>query len=105
MWLGLPKEARDPKTQTELGEQLSISDTTLAHWRKDAEVIKARESAIKVFGGNDMYAVTRKIVDQAKEGGFQQQRLYMEWQGEIGGKVAKKEEAQEVNITFITSKK
>ena len=89
LWLGLPKDAKEPKTQLELSEQLGIMTTTLAHWKSDPIVVEARESAIKVLGGNDMYEVTKTIVSKAKEGNFQMARLYMEWQGEIGKQTEK----------------
>lgn len=104
MWLGLPLDVRNPKTQADLSKQLVVSETTLVHWRKDLEVLKAKESAIKMLGGNEMYAVTRTIVDKAKDGNFQMARLYMEWQGQIGGKKAEKPEPIVFELTYGTKK-
>lgn len=90
MWLGLPADVRTPPKQSELAKKLGTTETTLAHWRKDPEVIKAKESAVKMLGGNEMYEVTQMLVTKAKEGSFQHQRLFMEWQGQIGGKQSNK---------------
>ena len=104
MWLGLPQSVRSHKTQVELAKQMETTETTLAHWRKDTEVLGAKESAVKMPGGNDMYAVTRTIVDKAKEGNFQMSRLYMEWQGQIGGKKAEKSEPLVFELRYGTKK-
>lgn len=104
MWLGLPLDVRNPKKQAELAELLGISETTLAHWRKDPAVIEAKESAVKVFGGNSMYEVTQTLVQKAKEGSFQHQRLFMEWQGQIGGKRTDKSEPIVFELSYGTKK-
>lgn len=104
LWLGLPRNIRDPKSQAELAEKLGVLTTTLAHWKDDPAVKGARESALKILGGNDMYDVTKTIVDKAKEGNFQMARLYMEWQGEIGGKQSGKPQPVEIVLSYGTKK-
>jgi len=105
MWLGLPKEAREPSAQVDLAKKLGVSETTLAHWRNDDEVKKAKESAVKVLGGNDMYDIVKSLTMRAKEGSFQHQRLYMEWQGQIGGKQGNKPEPVELIVRHGTKER
>lgn len=104
MWLGLPLDARNPKKQIELANQLGVSLTTLTHWKKDKEVLGAKESAVKMLGGNEMYGVTQKLVEKAKEGSFQHQRLFLEWQGQIGGKQSNKPEPVLFELRYATKK-
>jgi len=98
MWLGLPESAREPKKQEHLAHQLGVSPETLTRWKRDPAVIKAKESAVRMLGGNDMYEVAKTITEKAKEGNFQMARLYMEWQGEIGGRKQEKPEPVEIVI-------
>ena len=99
MWLGLPASVRDPKTQSELALVLEVSEPTLAHLHKDVEVLKSKESAVKLLGGNAMYEIVQTITKKAKEGSFQHARLYMEWQGEIG-KTGGSKDRVEINLTY-----
>jgi len=104
LWLGLPDSVRDPKTQAELATRLGVLNTTLSHWKEDPDVKDAKNSALKVLGGNDMYDITKTIVSKAKEGNFQMARLYMEWQGEVGGKQANKAQPVELVLSYGTKK-
>lgn len=106
LWLGLPKEVRTPKTQEELAKQLGTTEQTLCSWAKDPLVLAAKDGALKVLGGNDMYAVIQTIVNKAKEGNYQMARLYMEWQGQVGKQqAAKPEEEKELVIRYGTKER
>ncbi len=101
MWLGLPKDVREPKTQEELAKTLDTTEQTLCAWAKDPIVKAAKDGAIKLLGGNDMYEVTKSLTGKAKSGSFQHQRLYLEWQGQIGNKETKgKSEPIEFKVSY-----
>ena len=88
MWLGLPIEARDPKTQEELGEVLDIRPETLARWKKVKAVKDARANALMVFANRKhRYEIIQAMIERAKEkGGNQDRKLFFQWTGEIEGK-------------------
>ncbi len=91
MWLGIPPAFRVPKSQEEFGEKLGINVALLTRWKQDEIVIKAKEAAVKLLAGNDMYEVVQAMTAKAKEGNPQMARLFMEYLEQIGTKKGRSE--------------
>jgi hypothetical protein len=88
MWLGMPPNSRQPdeKTAKEFAEKIGVREETLSRWRQDALVRKVSDNAMKLYGGNSKLEVINAIIESAKHGNSQAQRLYLEWQGELVSK-------------------
>jgi len=102
MWLGMPPDARedDERTLDALAKKLGHSAETLSRWKKDPYVQDITQNALKVLGGNRKLAIIKAMMDKAEEGSFQHQRLYFEWQGDIG---PRKAPSGDGNLEFTVS--
>ena len=100
MWLGLPKEAREPKTQEAMAEQLGTFTETLTKWKRDEIVKKAKNNALKLFygGGAKMAIFMKSIEDGLVKGAPATQRLYAEMIGLVGSQEKGKQEPVEIII-------
>lgn len=100
MWLGLPKEAREPKTQEALAKQLGTFTETLTKWKRDDIVKKAKDSALKLFygSGEKMAIFMTSIEDGLKKNAPATQRLYAEMIGLVGSQEKGKQEPVEIII-------
>lgn len=104
MWLGLPKEFREPKTQEELAKQLEVSKETLSTWKKDPFVRETEANATKLFlGGKETAGLFIKSMrDGLKEGSHPWGRLFAEMQGYIGR--IEKEKAETIQFVIKSGK-
>lgn len=107
IWLGIPVSARkdDEKTMEQFAAKLGITDMTLTRWKNDPQVQEIARSAVKQFFGNDSFEVVKSIVQKAKEGNAQMARLFLEYNGDIGTGVKKKEPPKDWKVTIETVNK
>ena len=100
MWLGLPKETREPKTQEAMAKQLGTFTETLTKWKRDEIVKKAKNNALKLFfgSGGEMALFMKSMKDGLKEGKPATQRLYAELIGAVGSQSDGKQEPVEIIV-------
>lgn len=103
IWLGLPVEGRkdDERTEEQFSKKLGVSPKSLVRWKDDAHVQEIARNAVKVFFGNDSYDVVKEVVKQAKGGSAPHARLFLEYNGDIGTAVKKRELPKQWKITLI----
>ena len=90
IWLGLPEMSRVPRTQKELAEKLGLSEVTLANWKKLPEVQEIAKNSLQLMAMGHNLTIWHKMIDQARGGNVQAQRLYFDLTGQLkdkGGKV------------------
>lgn len=106
IWLGLPPVAKadDEKTIEEFAKKIGVSMVTLIRWKYDALVQDTARNALRMFGDDRKLQIINKIMDQAAAGEWQQQRLFMEWMGEIGinAKDKFKRAPPQMEVTLVT---
>jgi hypothetical protein len=105
MWLGLPAYGREDDEQTleQYAAKYGLAPSTLKRWSREPRVQEMASNAIKVLGGNEKLKVIRKMIEQAIEGRHQQQKMYLEWLGELGQVTKKKDlTPKEIKISFNT---
>jgi len=83
IWLGMPPEHRHPKTEADLAEKLGVTTVTLSNWKKDPDVKALAQNAIRILGGNEMYAITQALIEESKQGKVKAIELYLKWQGQL----------------------
>ena len=107
LWLGIPVSARkdDEKTEQQIAAKLGVNRRSISRWKQLPYVKEVAQSAIKLLGGNEKLAIVNSMVAKAKEGSFQHQRLYLEWQGEIGTRREDGKPPSEIKVSFITEQK
>ena len=106
MWLGMPVEARQPdeRTKKDYAKKTGVAEKTLWLWEQDPLVLDIAKNALKLWAGNHKLMIIKKIIQQAEEGEWQQQRLFMEWQGEIGNIPKAAPQPKAMDITLTTDK-
>lgn len=67
LWISLPKELREPKTQVELSKKFRVGQDTLSSWKKQRgfwdEVSKKRKDWSKEKTSDVIYALYKRIVE------------------------------------------
>lgn len=67
LWISLPKELREPKTQAELSKHFRVGQDTLSEWKKKTgfweEVASQRKNWSKEKTSEVVYALYKKAVD------------------------------------------
>ncbi len=104
IWLGLPPACRkeDERNLESFSKKIGISEKTLGRWKSDPFVQQVSKNAIKMFFGNDSFEVVKTVVEKAKAGSFQHARLFMEYNGDVGGGIKKKDLPDHFKVTFET---
>ena len=104
MWLGLPKETREPQTQEVLAKQLGTFTEVLTKWKRDPIVKKAKDNALKLFygSGEKMALFMKSIEEGLTENKPATQRLYAEMVGLVGAQDKGKPEPVEIIIKHGT---
>jgi hypothetical protein len=67
LWISLPKELREPKTQVELSKKFRVGEDTLSSWKKQRgfwdEVAKKRKEWSREKTSDVIYALYKRIVE------------------------------------------
>jgi len=67
LWVSLPKELREPKTQVELSKKFGVGEDTLSSWKKQRgfwdEVTKKRKDWSKEKTSDVIYALYKRIIE------------------------------------------
>jgi hypothetical protein len=67
LWISLPKELREPKTQVELSKKFRVGEDTLSSWKKQRgfweEVSKKRKDWSKEKTSDVIYALYKRILE------------------------------------------
>ena len=67
LWIALPKELREPNTQTELSKHFGVGQDTLSEWKKRKgfwdEVVEHRKSWTKEKTSDVIYALYKRIIE------------------------------------------
>jgi Helix-turn-helix of insertion element transposase len=78
-WLSLPSSARNPKTQRELAKQLGVDAATLSDWKRSPDLWEKVRRWVDERVKEDHADVMSALVDTAKQGNVQAQKLYLEY--------------------------
>ena len=67
LWISLPKELREPKTQVELSKKFRVGEDTLSSWKKQRgfwdEVAKKRKEWSREKTSDVIYALYKRIME------------------------------------------
>jgi len=77
-WLCLPSDLRNPSTQNEFAELFGINKNTVSGWRKSEKVQREVDRGARFQVWDEIPAVIRSMLEKAKEGSYQHQRLAFE---------------------------
>ena len=61
-WLATPITERQPKTQTQLAEQLGVTEATLCNWKKSSELWDYRDNLLR-HQGKDLVPEALKVIE------------------------------------------
>jgi hypothetical protein len=76
--LSLPSSARNPKTQRELAKQLGVDAATLSDWKRFPDLWEQVRKRVDERVKEDHADVVSAVVEAAKGGNVQAQKLYLE---------------------------
>jgi len=105
MWLGLPPDVRQPKTQQEFAEKIGVAPETLSRWGALSDVKNIAENAVKLLGGGDLYEITQTLIEKAKSADVRAIELYLKWQGELKQEKTEGKPIGTINLNIRTDKK
>ena len=85
-WLASSKFERVPSTQGALADQLGIHESTISRWKRS--FIEEINHAARAKMREALPDVLTAMIEQAKAGSYQHQKLFLEMVGELKGEDA-----------------